>query len=228
MNTQAANPNCPKLTAAAEQYLEQYGSPIVANSYLRIAVAALSILCLGTLVLAFRTQAMVRNFKPLVIRIDKLGEAQAVNYGSMAYKPQEAESKYFLSQWARLFFARNRYTIQDDFTRSLYFLDGNLAAGWLDTYKKGGIIQKFLEDPSQPRIEVNVNQVSIEDLRQPPYRASIDFDEVAYDRASDNQLGTSHYTVHVVYAFRDHVPSAMIPVNPLGLTITYFHVDKAF
>ena len=111
MNTQAANPNCPKLTAAAEQYLEQYGSPIVANSYLRIAVAALSILCLGTLVLAFRTQAMVRNFKPLVIRIDKLGEAQAVNYGSMAYKPQEAESKYFLSQWARLFFARNRYTI---------------------------------------------------------------------------------------------------------------------
>ena len=37
-----------RLTAAATQYLEQYGSPIVTNSYLRIAVAALSLLCLGT------------------------------------------------------------------------------------------------------------------------------------------------------------------------------------
>lgn len=52
-----------RLTAAAEQYLEQYGSPIVTNSYLRIAVAVLALLCLGTLALAFRTQKMVQNFK---------------------------------------------------------------------------------------------------------------------------------------------------------------------
>jgi hypothetical protein len=27
---------------------------------------------------------------------------------------------------------------------------------------------------------------------------------------------------------KDHVPNALIPVNPLGLTITYFREDQAF
>ena len=225
MNSNAANPSS-KLTAAAEQYLEQYGSPIVTNSYLRIAIAALALGCLGTLILAFRTQAMVQNFRPLVIRIDKLGRAQAVAYDTLAYKPQAAECQYFLSEWARLFYSRNRYTIRSDFARSLYFLDSSLASGWMNT--KGHIIQKFLDDDTQPGIKIDVRQVAIADLRQPPYRASIDFDEIAYNQSDDSIVSRHSFTVHVVFVFRPHVPASMVPVNPLGLTITYFHRDQAF
>lgn len=217
-----------RLSAAGSNYLEQYAAPLVTNSYLRIVVAALSILCLGTLILAFRTQAEVQNFKPLVIRIDSLGRAQAVRYGSFAYRPEDPECRYFLAQWARLFFSRNRYTIQDDFSRSLYFLSANLAGNWLDAYRKGKIIDQFLTDSSQPAIDVDVSQVSIAGLRRPPYRAEIDFDEVSYNQADHTVLARTHCTVHVVFVFRQRVPNAMVPVNPLGLTITYFHLDKAF
>jgi len=32
----------------------------------------------------------------------------------------------------------------------------------------------------------------------------------------------------LTFVVRDQVPAAVIPVNPLGLTITYFRVDQAF
>ena len=227
MNGTTANPPS-KLTAAAEQYLEQYGSPIVTNSYLRIALAALSLVCLGTLALAFHTQAMVQNFRPLVIRIDKLGRAQAVAYNTLAYKPQAAECQYFLSEWARLFYSRNRYTIRSDFARSLYFLDSSLASGWMNSYRNGQTIQKFLDDDTQPGIKIDVRQVAIADLRRPPFRASIDFDETAYNQSDDSVVSRHSFTVHVVFVFRRQVPASMVPVNPLGLTITYFHRDQAF
>jgi hypothetical protein len=36
------------------------------------------------------------------------------------------------------------------------------------------------------------------------------------------------YVGHFVFITKENVPNAMIPVNPLGLTITYFREDQAF
>ena len=36
------------------------------------------------------------------------------------------------------------------------------------------------------------------------------------------------YVAHVVFVLDDHVDNARIPINPLGLTITYFREDQAF
>lgn len=36
------------------------------------------------------------------------------------------------------------------------------------------------------------------------------------------------YTANFVVFFRAHVPNEFIPINPLGMTITYFREDKAF
>ena len=33
---------------------------------------------------------------------------------------------------------------------------------------------------------------------------------------------------HFVFVVKDRVPNALIPINPLGLTITYFREDQAF
>jgi hypothetical protein len=52
---------------------------------------------------------------------------EALAYSNFCYKPQDVEVKYFLSQFCQLYYRRNRYTIEDDFSKSLYFLDGNLA-----------------------------------------------------------------------------------------------------
>src|SRR5438046_3867816 len=112
---------------AKQLYLEKYGDAIVTNNYLKIAVALLCLAALGLVVLNLRTIRTFQNFRPLVIRIDQLGRAQAVDYKSLEYLPGDREAKYFLSEFCRLYYRRNRYTIQDDLTKALYFLDGKLA-----------------------------------------------------------------------------------------------------
>ena len=63
---------------AMQRYMEQYGDTLVTNAYLKIALALLSLAVVGLVILNVRTIYIFRNFKPLVIRIDKLGRAQTV------------------------------------------------------------------------------------------------------------------------------------------------------
>src|ERR1700758_1421685 len=109
---------------AKRLYLESYGDPMVTNTYLKIALALLAVVCVALALIDLRTIRTFENFRPLVIRIDDLGRAEAINYHNFEYKPQDAEAKYFLSQFTKLYYRRNRYTIHDDFAKSLYFLDG--------------------------------------------------------------------------------------------------------
>jgi len=77
---------------AKQLYLEKYGDAIVTNNYLKIAVALLCIAALGLVVLNIRTIQTFQNFRPLVIRIDDLGRAQAVDYKSLEYHPGDREA----------------------------------------------------------------------------------------------------------------------------------------
>ena len=112
---------------ARQLYLEKYGDTVVTNTYLRIAICLLCVISAALVTLNLRTIHIFQNFRPLVIRIDQLGRAQAVDYRSLEYRPGDREAKYFLSEFCRLYYRRNRYTVQDDFTKSHYFLDGTLA-----------------------------------------------------------------------------------------------------
>jgi hypothetical protein len=74
--------------------MEQFGSALVTNMYLRVAVLCLSVVAVGALVLNFKTYSIFKNFKPLVIRINDVGRAEPIEYSSMEYKPQAPEIKY--------------------------------------------------------------------------------------------------------------------------------------
>lgn len=213
---------------AKRLYLEQYGDPMVTNTYLKIALALVSLVAAGLVFLNIKTIRTFQDFRPLVIRIDDLGRAEAINYHNLEYKPQDAESKYFLTQFCSLYYRRNRYTIQDDFSRALYFLDGKLADGIIDAYRKGDLIKKFLSNTSVPEIDVAVKKVALEDMQAPPYKARVDFYLVYYSPADHSELKRDLYTANFVFVFRNQVPNQLIPINPLGLTITYFREDEAF
>src|ERR1700676_1463799 len=129
---------------AKRLYLESCGDPMVTNTYLKIALALLSVVCVALALIDLRTIRTLQNFRPLVIRLRDFGPPEALHYHNLEYKPQDAEAKYFLSQFCTLYYRRNRYTIQDDFSKSLYFLDGKLANGILDAYRKDDIIKKFI------------------------------------------------------------------------------------
>lgn len=220
--------NDPSFDNAKRLYLEQYGDPMVTNTYLKIALVLLGLVAVGLVLVDLRTIRTFQNFRPLVIRIDDLGRAEALNYSSFEYKPQDVEAKYFLSQFCTLYYRRNRYTIQDDFSKSMYFLDGKLADGIIDTYRKSGIIDKFLTNTSAPEIDVDIKNVALEGLENPPYRARVDFYMVYYSPVDHSELKRDLYTADFVFVFRTQVPNNLIPVNPLGMTISYFREDQAF
>jgi type IV secretory pathway TrbF-like protein len=218
----------PTFNEAKQLYLEKYGDAIVTNNYLKIALALLSIVAVGLVVMDLHTIHVFRSFRPLVIRIDELGRAQAIDYHSLEYHPGDREAKYFLSEFCRLYDRRNRYTIHDDFTKALYFLDGKLASQTIEQSRKDDTIRAFLNNPSAPEVDVEVQKVALEAMQKPPYRASVDFVRVEYAPADHSVLRKTRYTANLVFLFKDEVPSELIPINPLGLTVTYFRQDQAF
>ncbi len=213
---------------AKRLYLEQCGDPMVTNTYLKIALCFVSLVAASLALVDLKTIRTFQNFRPLVIRIDDLGRAEAINYHNLEYQPQDAEAKYFLSQFCALYYRRNRYTIQDDFSKSLYFLDGKLADGIFDAYRKDDIIKKFITNTAAPEIDVQVKKVALDQMQTPPFRARVDFYMVYYSPADHSELKRDLYTANFVFLFKTQVPNELIPINPLGITITYFREDEAF
>ena len=230
MNSAEANrllPSPNELPGARRRYLEQYGAVLITSRYLRIAVLCVTVLSLGLLVLNLKTVQALHNFKPLVIRINDVGRAEAVTYDSLTYQPHEAEVKYFLIQFVTRYYGRMRATVRDSFARSLYFLDGRLADSTIQAYKKNKVIEDFLAGEGD-EIDIQINNVSIEDLRQPPYKATVDFEKIYYAGRDRVESRREKYVASIVFVVRDRVPNPWIPVNPLGLTISYFREDQAF
>jgi type IV secretory pathway TrbF-like protein len=213
---------------AKRLYLESNGDPMVTNTYLKIALVLVCLVAAGLALVDLKTIRTFQNFRPLVIRIDDLGRAEAINYHNLEYKPQDAEAKYFLSEFCALYYRRNRYTIQDDFSKSLYFLDGKLADGILDAYRKDDVVKKFITNSSAPEIDVDVKKVALEEMQNPPFRARVDFYMVYYSPADHSELKRDLYTANFVFVFKSQVPNELIPINPLGMTVTYFREDEAF
>src|SRR5713101_870748 len=203
------------LSAASRQYVEQFGSYLVTITYLKIAVLALSLLSLALVGLTIKTYQAFRNLTPLVIRINEIGRAEAVRYDTFAYQPQEREIRYFLSDFVQRHYSRMRATVRDNYATSLYYLDGRLADALIEANKKNKTIETFLVGTGD-ELEVSVKNVSIEDLRTPPYHATVDF-EKAYSAAADHApVKRETYIANFVFVVKEHVPNAMIPVNPLG------------
>ena len=103
-----------------------------------------------------------------------------------------------------------------------------LANGILDAYRKDDIIKKFITNSASPEIDVDVKKVALEEMQVPPFRARVDFYMVYYSPADHSELKRDLYTANFVFVFRTQVPNELIPINPLGLSVTYFREDEAF
>src|ERR1700726_3274189 len=166
-----ATKTSPEITRAAERYLEQYGDPLVMNTYLKVTILVLAVVCLALAVLVFRGQKALANMHPLIVRINDVGRAEAIDYRNFQYRPQEAENKYYLTRWAELYFSRNRFTIERDQTNSLYFLNADVQRAVIDQERKDNSIQNYVKDSTLPYIDVEIKNVILDDLRQSPYSA---------------------------------------------------------
>lgn len=209
---------------AAREFANAIAQPQVARNYFAAGMIVTSLLSMGLLVLNFRTQALQRE--RIVVRIDDVGRAQALGYSSLQYKPQAPEIKYFLTQFVHDYYGRKRATVRENFERSMAFLNSSLAAARMDDERKTKAIEKFLVGDAD-EIDIQVSNIVLADLRKPPYIGQIDAEKIFRGR-DGSELKREKYVESITFSFTDQVPNALIPVNPLGLMVTYLREDQAF
>lgn len=218
----------PEITRAAERYLEQYGDPLVMNTYLKITILVLAVVCLVLAGLIYRSQMALASVHPLIVRINRVGQAQAIDYHDFKYHPKEVENKYYLARWTKLYFRRDRFTIERDQTNALYFLDSSLQNAVINQEQKKNTIADYVQDGSLPFVDVKIKNIVLGNLRQPPYSALIEFERIFTSPTDQSVLKREQWTASVTYVFRNKVKNEELAVNPLGLTIIHFHADQAF
>lgn len=228
MSATVADLNPKTIENAKRQFVELYGGPLLLNRYLKIAVVLTTLLAVGLLALNFRTQAQYANVKPLVIRIDDVGRAEAVAYDATTYRPQAPELRYFLMRFVVTHFSRLRATLQRDYPDSLFFLTPALADATIASNDQTRVLELFLTNPSADDVDVTVKNVTLTELSAPPYRAAVDFEKTYYGPGTRQERKRETYVAQIEFALREAVPNAFIRVNPLGVQITNFRVDQAF
>src|SRR6187401_2928582 len=152
MNPTVADINPKTLDGAKRQFVELYGSALVMNTYLKIAVVLLALVALGLVALNFRTVATYANVKPLVVRIDEVGRAEAVQYDATGYQPQPPELRYFLTQFIVKHFSRLRATVQREYPDSLLFLEPGIADATIAQNERRRALETFMTNPSADEV----------------------------------------------------------------------------
>src|SRR5580765_938235 len=228
MNATVADLNPKTLDSAKRQFVELYGSALVLNTYLKIALVLVSLVALGLLGLNFQTAAKYSQVKPLVIRIDDVGRAEAVQYDAAGYQPQAPEMRYFLTQFIVKHFSRLRATVQREYPDSLFFLEPSLADATIAQNEQSRSLETFLTNPSADEVDILVQNVSLSEVTKPPFKASVSFQKVLYTPGIRTERARETHIAQIDFTMRDRVPNEFVRVNPLGLQISYFRVDQAF
>jgi type IV secretion system protein VirB5 len=216
------------ITEAGHKFLELYAEPVVTNTYLKVAVLVLAVVACVSLFLLYRAQTAALRLKPLVISITDAGRGQVMNYADFSKVPVERVGKYYLARWTELYYGRNHSTLHRDFSESLNFFSNDLQSATLSRVNKAKSLENFLLDPSAPNVDIEIKAVVLEDTRQAPYRAHVEFEKVFRSLGDQQEQRRERWTANVVYGFRDEVPNEMLLTNPLGLVISYVHEDQAF
>jgi type IV secretion system protein VirB5 len=216
------------ITDAGHKFLELYAEPVVTNTYLKVAILVLSVVALALLALLYHAETAASRLKPLVISVSDAGRGQVASYADFSKVPVERVSKYYLARWSELYYGRNHATLHRDFSESLNFFSNDLQSATLAQVNKAKTLDTFLLDPGAPNVDIEIKAVVLEDIRQTPYRAHIEFEKVFRSLGDQEEQRRERWTANVVYNFRDEVPNQMLLTNPLGLVISYVHEDQAF
>jgi type IV secretory pathway TrbF-like protein len=228
MSATTADLNPKTLEGAKRQFVELYGSALVTNTYLRIALALVSLVAVGLVGLNVYTVSRYSQVKPLVIRIDDVGRAEAVQYDATSYQPQPPELRYFLTQFIVKHFSRLRATVQREYPDSLLFLEPGLADATIAQNEQSRAIETFMTNPSADEVDIVVQNVSLTELAQAPHKASVSFQKLLYSPGTRQERARQTFIAQIDFTLRDRVPNEFVRVNPLGLQVSYFRVDQAF
>ena len=206
----------------AQQFAEIWGEAVVAARHLRLGTAALAALCL-VLAGGWCSSAR-RTLKPVVIRVDEVGRAEAVRYEAVEASPTATDPavQYFLHSFLADHFGRNPATVQERWTRSLTFLSPDAAYPIIE--RQTPEIALVSRSPVTEVSKVENILLRIEPGPEPPYRASADYEIADYVRGEER--GREQWTAHLMFTFAP-VSQDLIATNPLGLFVVSLETARA-
>ena len=209
---------------AGGEYAEIWGETVKANRHLRTVSVVLAGVCLTLAVLVVRI-ATVEPPRPIVVRVDEVGRAEAVAYEAAQAQadPLDPTTKYFLNRFIDDFHSRRRATVEEHWTRSLRFLSTELAnaAFARDSAEVAAVAAGTVET------ELQVDQVVLRIHANPeaPHSATADFDLVRLRQ--QQEIERERWSLTLRFTFLDAIPSDLVIYNPMGILITYLQADRA-
>ncbi len=174
---------------------------------------------------------------PIVVwtRVDEAGRAEAIRYRNNDYTPKEAEIVAGLNTWAIDRFRLIKTVIETNFKANYYFLDSRLAR---ELTSGDADVVASVQGAKMPEQDVQINSITfdlIDSTKLPDGtvgagQCKIDMykSSSASPQAREHWLLTLRYKVNpLAAAERSRRDPAFQLANPLGLTITWFHEDRA-
>ena len=209
-----------------DEFADIWAHAVIAQRHLRFATAALGGFVFLLLVIVFRL-SNVEAPKPIVIRVDDIGRAEALAYEAVeaAPTPTDPATKYFLNQFLSDYYGRQRATVATAWPRALRFLQTSLSRAAFEA--QADTVAALSAGRPSGGLEKRVEQVVLRILpaQEPPWQASADFDVVVLMPGRDPER--QRWTASLQFIFLDQIPTELLPVNPLGLIVTYINADRA-
>ena len=242
MATQTVVPTS-ALTPKEALLADEIGNEVYASHY---AERKMSRFIIGTetvlLLAAFGviTSLAHRPITNRYIRIDEMGRAQAIAYTDLNYSPREGEVRTYLTDWANYRYTINRDTIAKKYPLNYYFLSQLLSSQLMTEDNSNHLVSQVLAGQmEQSEVEVrNVTITSMSDetvagARMSRGTALVNIDRL-YSVQNSHEPRTEHWLLSVTYYLNPKQvseQSRVFPqfetINPLGMTITEFHENRA-
>ena len=209
---------------AGAEYAEIWGETIHTNRHLRVLSVGLGAIVLLLGIVIFRIVS-VEPPRPIVVRVDEVGRAEAVAYEAMEAQadPLDPTTKYFLNRFIYDFYSRRRATVEEHWSRSLRFLSTELANASFRSESRD--IALLAAAAATEELQVDRVVLRIQANPREPHSATADFDLV--QMAMANETGRERWSLSLQFQFLEEIPPDLIVHNPMGIVITYLQGDRA-
>ena len=209
---------------AGAEYAEIWGEAIHTNRHLRMISGGLAIAVLLLIVVVFRIVS-VEPPRPIVVRVDEVGRAEAVSYEAMEAQadPLDPTTKYFLNRFIYDFYSRRRATVAENWSRSLRFLSTELANASFRAESQN--VALLAAGGARDELQVSRVILRIQPNPQQPHSATADFDLVRMEMA--REVSRERWTLSLQFLFLEEIPPDLIVSNPMGIIINYLQGDRA-
>ena len=193
----------PPAKDAGAEYAEIWGEAIHTNRHLRTITAGLGIAVILLIIVVIRI-ASVDPPRPIVVRVDEVGRAEAVAYDVMEAQadPLDPTTKYFLNRFVHDFYSRRRATVEENWSRSLRFLTTDLANASFRAESQN--IALLAAGAARDELQVDRVVLRIQANPQEPHSASADFDLVRL--VAEGEVDREHWSLSLQFLFLDEIP----------------------